>query len=38
MLEMIANALAGASLSASNGDARTPYFVFDEPTCPEELR
>ena len=37
MLEMIASALSGLSLAASNGDARTPYIILDEPNCPEEL-
>ena len=36
MLEMLANLLSGAA-SLSVGQARTFWFVFDEPECPEEL-
>ena len=36
MLEMLASLLSGAA-TASVGDARTVWLVFDEPECPEEL-
>lgn len=36
MLEMLAGLLSGAA-SLSVGDARTVWFVWDEPECPEEL-
>lgn len=36
MLEMLAGLLNGAA-SLSVGDARTVWFVWDEPECPEEL-
>ena len=36
MFEMLANLLSGAA-SLSVGQARTVWFVFDEPECPEEL-
>ena len=36
MLEMLANLLSGVA-TASVGDARTVWLVFDEPECPEEL-
>lgn len=36
MFEMLANLLSGAA-SLSVGQARTWWFVFDEPECPEEL-
>ncbi len=36
MLEMLAGLLSGAA-SLSVGQARTVWFVFDEPECPEEL-
>ncbi len=36
MLEMLANMLSGVA-TASVGDARTYWFVWDEPECPEDL-
>ena len=36
MLEMLAGLLSGAA-SLSVGQARTIWFVWDEPTCPEDL-
>ena len=36
MLAMLANLLSGAA-TASVGDARTIWFIFDEPKCPEDL-
>ena len=36
MLEMLANLLSGVA-TASIGDARTPWFVWDEPEYPEDL-
>ena len=36
MLEMLASLLSGVA-TASIGDARTMWFIFDEPECPEEL-
>lgn len=38
MLELLANVLASLSTAAaSEGSARTIFFVWDEPNCPEEL-
>lgn len=36
MLEMLASLLSGAA-SLSVGQARTLWFVWEEPECPEEL-
>lgn len=36
MLEMLAGLLSGAA-SLSVGDARTAWFFWDEPECPQEL-
>ena len=36
MLEMLADLLSGVA-SVSVGDARTAWFFWDEPECPEEL-
>ena len=36
MLEMLANLLSGAA-TASVGDARTIWLIWDEPECPEDL-
>ena len=36
MLEMLASLLSGAA-TASVGDARTIWFTYDEPECPEDL-
>ncbi len=36
MFELLANLLSGVA-TASVGDARTIWLVWDEPTCPEEL-
>lgn len=36
MLEMLASLLSGVA-AASVGDARTAWFFFDEPKCPEEI-
>ncbi len=36
MLEMLAGLLSGVA-TASVGDARTVWFVWDEPECPEDL-
>lgn len=35
-MEFLANLLSGVALNTT-GDARTAWFVWDEPTCPEEL-
>lgn len=35
-MEFLANLLSDAAVSASS-DARTIWFVLDEPVCPEEL-
>ena len=35
-MEFLANLLSSAALNVT-GDARTPWFFFDEPECPEEL-
>lgn len=38
MLDLLANILAGISTAAaSEGSARTVFFTFDEPECPDEL-
>ena len=38
MLDVLANILAGISATAaSEGSARTIFFTFDEPECPQEL-
>ena len=38
MLELLANLLASLSTAAaSEGSARTIFFTYDEPECPEEL-
>ncbi len=36
MLELLASLLSGAA-TASVGDARTFWLIYDEPECPEEL-
>lgn len=36
MLELLASLLSGAA-TASVGDARTLWLIFDEPECPEDL-
>lgn len=36
MLELLASLLSGAA-TASVGDTRTSWFVYDEPECPEDL-
>lgn len=36
MLELLASLLSGAA-TASIGDSRTFWFVYDEPECPEDL-
>ncbi len=36
MLELLASLLSGAA-TASVGDARTLWLIYDEPECPEEL-
>ena len=36
MLELLASLLSGAA-TASVGDARTCWFVYDEPEYPEDL-
>lgn len=38
MLELLANVLASLSTAAaSEGSARTVFYTYDEPECPEEL-
>ena len=36
MLEMLANLLSGTA-TAAVGEARTWWFFYDEPECPEDL-
>ena len=35
-MEFLANVLSDAAVNASS-DARTIWFIMDEPECPEEL-